>query len=79
MVLKSRLQLYSSELMLDAGIPDIAIEPDKTLQKLRERMRLDLNDMDAIKHFQLVTDQAISSVTARISENMHAIKIWTTS
>jgi len=75
----SQFILSLFELMLDAGIPDIAIEPDKTLQKLRERMRLDLNDMDAIKHFQLVTDQAISSVTARISENMHAIKIWTTS
>lgn len=66
-------------LMLDAGIPDIAVEPDKTLQKLRERMRLDLTDVEAIKHFQFVIDQAISSITARISENMHAIKIWTTS
>ena len=35
--------------MLNAGIPDIAIEPDKTLQKLRDKLKLELDDEEAVK------------------------------
>ena len=45
--------------MLNAGIPDIAIEPDKTLQKLRDKLKLELDDEEAVKardfFFQLVS------------------------
>ena len=40
---------YFSALMLNAGIPDIAIEPDKTLQKLRDKLKLELDDEEAVK------------------------------
>lgn len=62
--------------MLNAGIPDIAIEPDKTLQKLREKLKLDLDDEEAVKHMQSIIDQSVSSFMARVSENIHSIAQW---
>jgi phosphatidylinositol 3-kinase len=62
--------------MLNAGIPDIAIEPDKTVQKLRDKLKLELDDEEAVKHMQFVIDQSVSSFMARLAENMHSIAQW---
>jgi len=62
--------------MLNAGIPDIAIEPDKTLQKLRDKLKLELDDEEAVKHMQSVIDQSVSAFMARVAENIHTIAQW---
>ncbi|CAF3986967.1 unnamed protein product, partial [Rotaria sp. Silwood1] len=42
--------------MLDANIPDIALERDKTVKKLIEKFRLDLDDEKAISYLKDLID-----------------------
>lgn len=66
------LNLFS--LMLDAGIPDIASEPDKAVYKIEQRLRLELSDEEASKH---ILNQIEASMSARMYgfyDRLHDIK-----
>jgi len=54
------LNLFS--LMVDASVPDIAIEPDKSVQKVQDKFRLDLNDEAAVNHIQNIIDTSASAL-----------------
>ncbi|WVN86799.1 uncharacterized protein L203_101971 [Cryptococcus depauperatus CBS 7841] len=41
-------------LMVDAGIQDIQLEPDKAVWKVQEKFMLDLSEEDAIKQFEVL-------------------------
>lgn len=42
--------------MVGASVPDIALEPDKTVKKVLDKFRLELNDEAAVKHMQELID-----------------------
>uniref|UniRef100_A0A1I7UM25 Phosphatidylinositol 3-kinase catalytic subunit type 3 n=1 Tax=Caenorhabditis tropicalis TaxID=1561998 RepID=A0A1I7UM25_9PELO len=66
------LNLFS--LMLDAGIPDIAAEPDKAIFKIEQRLRLDLSDEAATKHIYTQIDSSLNAKMAMISDMIHHYK-----
>lgn len=63
------LSLFS--LMLDTGVPDIALEPDKTVQKVKDKFCLDFNEEEAVKHVQSLIDESVTAVMAVFVERMH--------
>lgn len=60
-------------LMVDANIPDIALEPDKTVKKLLDKFRLDLTDEGAVHYMQNLIDISVTAVVAALVEQMHKI------
>ncbi len=63
------LNLFS--LMVDASVPDIALEPDKTVQKVQDKFMLHLNDEEAVRYMQNVIDVSATAVIADIVETFH--------
>jgi phosphatidylinositol 3-kinase len=56
--------------MVDANIPDIALEPDKTVKKIMDRFKLDYGDEQAqislLKEIDSNYDTLISNLTDMI-------------
>ena len=65
------LNLFS--LMVDANVPDIALEPDKTVKKVQDKFRLDLTDEEAVHYMQSLIDVSASATMAALLEQMHKI------
>ena len=70
----SNLILNLFNLMIDANIPDIALEPDKTVKKVQDKFRLDLNDEEAVHYIQSLIDISVTAVMATLVEQIHRIK-----
>ncbi|KHN83796.1 Phosphatidylinositol 3-kinase catalytic subunit type 3 [Toxocara canis] len=66
------LNLFS--LMLDAGIPDIAIEKDKAVQKIEQRFHLTLSDELADQQIQRLIDESANAKMPRIVDFMHDMR-----
>lgn len=60
-------------LMVDASVPDIALEPDKTVRKVQDKFRLDLNDEEALRYMQNLIDVSAAAVMAALVEQLHKI------
>jgi len=58
-------------LMVDASIPDIALEPDKTVKKVQERFLLNLSDEEAVQYIQQLIDVSISAKMAAFVDIVH--------
>ena len=67
----SNLILNLFNLMIDANIPDIALEPDKTVKKVQDKFRLDLNDEEAVHYIQSLIDISVTAVMAALVEQIH--------
>ena len=65
------LNLFS--LMVDASVPDIALEPDKAVKKVEENLKLNLSDEEAVKHLQDLLDISITAVMPALVEQIHKI------
>ncbi|KAK3098684.1 hypothetical protein FSP39_021968 [Pinctada imbricata] len=63
------LNLFS--LMIDANIPDIALEPDKTVKKVQDKFVLHLTDEEAVQYMQNIIDVSVSAVMAALMEQIH--------
>ncbi|XP_014210139.1 phosphatidylinositol 3-kinase catalytic subunit type 3 [Copidosoma floridanum] len=63
------LNLFS--LMVDASIPDIALEPDKAVKKVQDKLRLDLSDEEAVHFIQNLLDLSLTAVMAALVEQFH--------
>ena len=72
--------------MLDSGVPDIALEPDKTVQKVdsnifilqflialqvEDKFRLDLTEEEAVKYLQGLIDLSIRAMFPELMEKIH--------
>lgn len=57
--------------MVDANIPDIALEPDKTVKKVQDKFVLHLTDEEAVHYMQNVIDVSVSAMMAVIVEQLH--------
>lgn len=67
----SGLVLSLFGLMVDADIPDIRIEPDKAVQKVKDRFRLDLDDGQAVQHFDRVIDDSLNALVPVVIDRLH--------
>merc|ERR1719510_2625257 len=63
------LNLFS--LMMDASVPDIALEPEHTVKKVQEKFRLDYSDEEAIRYMQDLIDASAKAVFPAVVEKMH--------
>ncbi|KAF8248095.1 phosphatidylinositol 3-kinase [Wilcoxina mikolae CBS 423.85] len=60
-------------LMVDANIPDIRLEPDKAVLKVKERFCLELSEEQAIAHFRMLIDDSMNSVLPVLMDRVHVI------
>ncbi|KAI9291368.1 phosphatidylinositol 3-kinase [Neoconidiobolus thromboides FSU 785] len=67
----ANLILNLLSLMLDADIPDIAIEPDKAVMKVQEKFCLEMSDEEAIQHFQTLVNESVSALFPQVIETIH--------
>ncbi|XP_061769625.1 phosphatidylinositol 3-kinase catalytic subunit type 3 isoform X3 [Nerophis ophidion] len=67
----SNLILNLFSLMVDANIPDIALEPDKTVRKVQDKFRLDLSDEEAVHYMQSLIDESVGALFAAVVEQIH--------
>lgn len=56
-------------LMVDAGIQDIQLEPDKAVWKVQEKFMLDLSEEDAIKQFEVLLND--TSYLTAVFDRIH--------
>lgn len=63
------LNLFS--LMVDANIPDIRVEPDKAVLKVKERFHLEMSEEEAIKHFEQLINDSVSAIFGVVIDRLH--------
>ncbi|RVE45332.1 hypothetical protein evm_010037 [Chilo suppressalis] len=67
----ANLMLNLFSLMVDASVPDIALEPDKAVKKVQDKLRLDLGDEEAVHYLQNLLDMSVTAVMAALVEHFH--------
>nr|XP_022907731.1 phosphatidylinositol 3-kinase catalytic subunit type 3 isoform X2 [Onthophagus taurus] len=65
------LNLFS--LMVDASVPDIALEPDKAVKKIEEKLQLQRSDEEAVQLLKDMIDESASAVVDVFVEQLHRI------
>ncbi|ESP05458.1 hypothetical protein LOTGIDRAFT_181298 [Lottia gigantea] len=63
------MNLFS--LMVNANIPDIALEPDKTVKKVQEKFVLHYTDEEAVQYIQSLIDVSTSAMMPALVEQLH--------
>ncbi|KAI5843468.1 kinase-like domain-containing protein [Morchella snyderi] len=58
-------------LMVDANIPDIRLEPDKAVLKVKERFNLEMSEEEAVKFFRNLIEESVNSVFPVLMDRMH--------
>lgn len=69
----SNLILNLFSLMVDANIPDIKLEPDKAVLKVKERFHLEMTEGDAINHFDRLIEDSASALFPVVIDRLHGI------
>jgi len=59
--------------MVDASVPDIALEPDKTVRKVQDKFRLDLSEEEAVQYMQNLIDVSATAIMAAVVERFHQL------
>ncbi|CVK90740.1 probable 1-phosphatidylinositol 3-kinase [Fusarium mangiferae] len=67
----SNLILNLFSLMVDANIPDIRLEPDKAVLKVRDRFHLELSEEEALSHFDRIIEEAQTSYAPVVIDKLH--------
>ncbi|KAH8662091.1 phosphatidylinositol 3 [Xylariales sp. PMI_506] len=68
----SNLILNLFSLMVHANIPDIKMEPDKAVFKVKERFHLDLNEEDAIRLLEGTMEDSLTGFMPVMIDRLHA-------
>ncbi|CAG8931899.1 unnamed protein product [Penicillium salamii] len=63
------LNLFS--LMVDANIPDIRVEPDKAVLKVKERFHLEMTEEEAIRHFEQLIADSVNAIFGVVIDRLH--------
>ena len=69
----SNLILNLFSLMVDANIPDIKLEPDKAVLKVKDRFHLELSEEDAIRTLERIMDDSLSALVPVVIDKLHEI------
>ncbi|TVY92103.1 Phosphatidylinositol 3-kinase,root isoform [Lachnellula willkommii] len=73
----SNLILNLFSLMVDANIPDIKLEPDKVVLKVKERFHLELSEEDAIRHFDALIEDSSNAIFPVVIDRLHGfVQHW---
>ncbi|ORZ33488.1 kinase-like domain-containing protein [Catenaria anguillulae PL171] len=67
----ANLILNLLNLMVDANIPDIALEPDKTVVKVQDKFALELEDEEAAELFKAVVHESVNAMFPQVMETIH--------
>ncbi|KAK5990986.1 Phosphatidylinositol 3-kinase catalytic subunit type 3 [Cladobotryum mycophilum] len=67
----SNLILNLFSLMIHANIPDIKLEPDKAVLKVRERFHLELTEEEAILYFERVIEDTLTAFAPVVIDKLH--------
>jgi phosphatidylinositol 3-kinase len=59
-------------LMVESGVQDIAMDPDKTVGKVQEKFLLELGEEEAVERFQALLDESVSAMFAVFVERIHS-------
>ncbi|CAF0788559.1 unnamed protein product [Adineta ricciae] len=72
-ILRKHANVFANlfSLMLDANIPDIALERDKTVKKLLDKFRLDLDDEKATIYLKDLIDSSIGALVPQFYDYIH--------
>lgn len=57
--------------MVDANIPDIRMEPDKAVLKVRDRFHLEMTEEEAIRHFEGLIVDSVGSIFPVVIDTIH--------
>jgi len=60
-------------LMVDASVPDIALEPDKTVRKVQDKFVLHLTEEEAVQFMQNLIDVSATAIMAAVVERFHQL------
>ncbi|KAJ6021972.1 Phosphatidylinositol 3-kinase [Penicillium herquei] len=63
------LNLFS--LMVDANIPDIRVEPDKAVLKVKERFHLEMTEEEAMRHFEQLIGDSVNAIFGVVIDRLH--------
>ncbi|CCH41615.1 Phosphatidylinositol 3-kinase catalytic subunit type 3 [Wickerhamomyces ciferrii] len=69
----SNLILNLFEMMRDSSIPDITIEPDRAVYKVKEKFCLDMSEEEAIIHFQNLINDSVSALLPMVIDRLHSL------
>ncbi|KAK3394257.1 kinase-like domain-containing protein [Podospora didyma] len=69
----SNLILNLFSLMVDANIPDIKLEPDKAVLKVKERFHLELGEEEAIRHLERIMDDNLNAIVPVVIDKLHEL------
>ena len=58
-------------LMVDANIPDIRLEPDKAVLKVKERFNLEMSEEEAIRYFRKLIEDSMTSMLPVLMDQLH--------
>ncbi|KAJ1930687.1 Phosphatidylinositol (PI) 3-kinase [Tieghemiomyces parasiticus] len=58
-------------LMVEANVPDIAVEPDQAVAKVQAKFRLDLTEEEATQYFQTLINESVSALFPQVIETIH--------
>lgn len=67
----ANLMLNLFSLMVDASVPDIALEPDKAVRKVQDKLKLEISEEEAVQYIQNLIDSSVSAVMPVIVEQIH--------
>ena len=69
----SNLILNLFSLMVDANIPDIRLEPDKAVIKVKERFHLEMGEEDAIRCLERVIEDSLQALAPVVIDKLHEL------
>lgn len=67
----SNLILNLFSLMVDANIPDIKLEPDKAVQKVRERFHLEFSEEEALNTLNQIIEDSQTAFAPVVIDKLH--------
>ncbi|KAH6894176.1 kinase-like domain-containing protein [Thelonectria olida] len=67
----SNLILNLFSLMVDANIPDIRLEPDKAVLKVRTRFHLEMSEEEALRYFERLIEESQTALAPMVLDKLH--------
>lgn len=69
----SNLILNLFQLMVDANIPDIKIDSARAVEKVQEKLCLDMSEEEAIMHFQVLINDSVNAFLPVVIDRLHSL------
>ncbi|KAI5960199.1 VPS34 [Candida pseudojiufengensis] len=69
----SNLILNLFQLMMNANIPDIKIDPTRVIEKVEEKFCLGMNEEESILHFQNLINDSVNAFLPVVIDRLHSL------